>query len=158
MRERQLAVLHSSYKVGESKDVLTDSSKAVAEFKEQFNSHQFSADEKKQIRPVWAMTEKAADMAADRKEQLEEEELLKFAENLDFDKFVSDVELEAMMDRLRRRIGELEKEVTAEDHKEADAEKWQAKKDLLSLMVSERSKSFPPRDAFSVSINAIDYC
>ena len=132
MRERQLAVLHSSYKGGESKEGFSDS-KAVAEFKEQFNS--LSADEKKQVRPVWAMTEKDADMAADRKEQLEEEELLKFSESLDFDKFVSDVEIQSMMDRLRRRIGELEKEVTAEDQKEADAEKWQAKKDLLSFMV-----------------------
>lgn len=133
MRERQLSVLHSSYKGGESKDGFSDSSKAAADFKEQFNS--LIADEKKQVRPVWAMTEKDADMAADRKEQLEEEELLKFAENLDFDKYVSDVELQSMMDRLRSRIGELEKEVTAEDQKEADAEKWQAKKDLLSIMV-----------------------
>ena len=133
MRERQLSVLHSSYKGGESKDGYSDSSKAAADFKEQINS--LIADEKKQVRPVWAMTEKDADMAADRKEQLEEEELLKFAENLDFDKYVSDVELQSMMDRLRSRIGELEKEVTAEDQKEADAEKWQAKKDLLSIMV-----------------------
>jgi hypothetical protein len=132
MRKRQLTVLHSSFKGGESKEGISDS-KSAAEFKEQFNS--LSADEKKQARPVWAMTEKDADMAADRKEQLEEEELLKFSESLDFDKFVSDVEIQSMMDRLRRRIGELEKEVTAEDQKEADAEKWQAKKDLLSFMV-----------------------
>eukprot|EP01035_Chromulina_nebulosa_P029388 gene29388-38949_t len=131
MRERQLTVLHSSYKGGESKEGFSDS-KAAADFKEQFNS--LGAEEKKQVRPVWAMTEKDADMAADRKEQLEEEELLKFAESLDFDKFVCDVEIQSMMDRLRRRIGELEKEVTAEDQKEADAEKWQAKKDLLSFM------------------------
>ena len=139
MRERQLEILRSSSGGAESKERASDSSaKAAFDFKSEFkfqSPSQIGSEEKKPSRPVWALTEKDADIAADRKEQQEEEELLKFAENLDFDKFVNEVELQSMMDRLRRRITELEKEVAVEEQKEADSEMRQAKKELLSLMV-----------------------
>jgi hypothetical protein len=146
MRERQLSILSSASPsaAAESKNwdsadpssSTSPSSSAAEDFKAQFKSFpSASADAKKQARPVWAMTEKDADLAADQKEQAEEDELLKFAENLDFDKYVSEVEVRTMMDRLRKRIGELEKEVALEDQKEADLEMRQERRALLAMLV-----------------------
>jgi len=140
MREKQLTIIHSTGQLSggaESKGTIADGAVAASEFKSQFKS--FPAESKKSSRPVWALTEKDADMAADRKEQQEEEELLKFAEGLDFDKYVNEVEVQTTMDRLHRRIAELEREVAAEEHKEADNEARQAKKELLSLLAKTES-------------------
>lgn len=85
--------------------------------------------------PAWAVTENIAKQMADVKIQQEEEELLSFAKQLDYDKYIGDIEVQLMIDRLRRRIVELEKDVEQEDLREADAEVRAARKEMLELMV-----------------------
>jgi hypothetical protein len=88
-------------------------------------------------RPAWAMTEDAAEAAFDDKAQREEDELLEFTEDLDFDKYIGDLEVQTMMDRLKRRVIELEKEVALEDYRAAEGEERTAKKERLAKMVKK---------------------
>eukprot|EP00931_Biecheleriopsis_adriatica_P003996 TRINITY_DN105737_c0_g1_i1.p1 TRINITY_DN105737_c0_g1~~TRINITY_DN105737_c0_g1_i1.p1 ORF type:complete len:444 (+),score=114.25 TRINITY_DN105737_c0_g1_i1:69-1334(+) len=63
----------------------------------------------KASKPLWAMTEQ-------EREHFEEEEaddLINFAENLDFDKYVGDLEFREALDALRDRTGKLKKEQDA---------------------------------------------
>ena len=63
-----------------------------------------------------------------------EDELLDFAKSLtDVDKYLQDIEVKQMMERLRARISALEGEVNAEDQKEIDAEQRFNKKMMEAL-------------------------
>ena len=91
---------------------------------------------KQHARPAWAMTEKAAD---DQYEDLrldEENDLLDFAKGLDFEKFMGDVEVQTVMERLRKRIADLERDVAIEDLRDSDAETRAAMRAKLEKMVS----------------------
>lgn len=90
----------------------------------------------KQSKPAWAMTEKAADNQREELQEQEENLLLDFAQSLDFDKYIGDIEVQTMMERLRKRITELEKEVVQEELRSADADSRAALKAKLELMVS----------------------
>merc|ERR1719482_711134 len=62
-------------------------------------------EEKKKTKPLWAMTEQ-------EKESFEEEEaddLINFAENLDYDKYMGDLEFRQALDTLQDRAGKLSK-------------------------------------------------
>lgn len=62
-------------------------------------------EEKKKSKPLWAMTEQ-------EKESFEEEEaddLINFAENLDYDKYMGDLEFRQALDTLKDRAGKLGK-------------------------------------------------
>mmetsp|Transcript_21471 Transcript_21471/g.44169 ORF Transcript_21471/g.44169 Transcript_21471/m.44169 type:complete len:363 (+) Transcript_21471:1111-2199(+) len=61
-------------------------------------------------KPVWAMTEDAAQVATKEAESKEEDELLSFVENLDFDQYSHDMELKILMDQVKERIRTLQKE------------------------------------------------
>lgn len=87
-------------------------------------------------KPAWALTEDTAEFASDAKKMKEDDDLLDFAKSLNYDKYISDMEVKLMMDRLRKRIEDLEKEVAVEDQREADAEMRAAKREMLELMVS----------------------
>jgi len=88
----------------------------------------------KQSKPAWAMTEKAADNQKEELQEQEENLLLDFAQSLDFDKYIGDIEVQTMMERLRKRITELEKEVVQEELRSADADSRAALKAKLELM------------------------
>lgn len=90
-------------------------------------------------RPAWALTESNAELASDAKKIREEDELLDFAKSLNYDKYIADLEVKLMMERLRKRIEELEKEVAAEDQREADADLRAARREMLELMVRKTS-------------------
>jgi hypothetical protein len=123
MREMQITLMKS----GDSKEVgllMMD-----AEAKSQPSMNQISdekadsktaSDAKKATskaasnRPAWALTEQAAESSSDSKAEQEELDLLDFAKDLDFDKYMDDVEVQTTMERLRGRILELEKEVDTE--------------------------------------------
>jgi hypothetical protein len=81
------------------------------------------------------MTETTAEIASDAKQQREEDELLDFALSLNYDKYIVDMEVKVMMDRLRKRIEELEKEVVVDEQRENDAELRAAKREMLEMMV-----------------------
>lgn len=89
-----------------------------------------------QAKPAWAMTEQAAEGQDEELQRGEEEELLDFARGLDFDRYIGDVEVQAVMERLRRRISDLEREVAMEDMRHADADTRAALRAKLEQMVS----------------------
>lgn len=85
-------------------------------------------------KPAWAMTKEAADDAKTYKEFDECDDLIEFAKGLDFDRYIDDIEVQTMVEKLRKRIVELEKEVIREDQREADAEERANRRDMLELM------------------------
>lgn len=85
-------------------------------------------------KPAWAMTKEAADDVKTSKEIEEEEDLINFAKSLDFDRYIDDIEVQTMVEKLRRRIVELEKEVVRDDQREADAEERKNRREMLELM------------------------
>jgi len=82
------------------------------------------AEEKLMLRPAWAQTEQLASKAvaaSEDKEFEDEEGLLDFAQNLDYDQYIGDIEVKTMMKRLQERIASLEKDVKSEGDRDADA-------------------------------------
>ena len=78
-------------------------------------------------RPAWSYAKEedadmAAQYAAESKEEEEVDDLLKFAEGLDFDKYMDDVEIKTMMEMVGNRIRELEKDSKLEAQLESEAE------------------------------------
>lgn len=86
-------------------------------------------------RPAWALTETAAETAVEEKELNDEDDLLSFAAGLDFDRYIGDMEVRTVMDRLRQRIAEMEKEVAIEELREGASELRADKKKQLAEMV-----------------------
>lgn len=84
-------------------------------------------------KPAWALTEDAAHVAAEEKEAEEEDDLLCFVENLDFDHYLHDMELNCLMKQVQERIRALQKE------KNIDETKLQAVMD--SEMAAQRAES-----------------
>ena len=60
------------------------------------------------LRPMWALTEQQALKAVDCAEIDEADNLLDFANGLDFDKYINDTEVSALIENVRSRIAELE--------------------------------------------------
>jgi hypothetical protein len=116
-----------------------DAAAEVAEAKEASSSakeSKSSASGAKGVhRPAWALTEEAAKTAAEDKLQGDEADLIAFAEGLDFERYIGDMEVQTMMERLRWRIGQLEKEVESDDKRETDGAQRAAKRELLAQMV-----------------------
>lgn len=94
--------------------------------------------EAKSAKPAWAMTEEAASAKENDDDfELEDDEgLLEFAEGLDYDRYINDIEVKTMIDKLQKRIGDLQKEVEVDDQRNAAAEIRAAKREMLALMVS----------------------
>ena len=67
------------------------------------------------------MTEEAAEAAMEDKEDEEAEKLLDFASSLDFDKYIDDMEVRAMMEQVKNTVDELESAIAAEDAEETAA-------------------------------------
>ena len=121
--------LSYKYMMAESKGGASPNDDAKAQ------SKSLASDKKQSQKPAWAMTEDTDEQRARNLEQAEEDELLEFAEGLDYDKYIDDVEVQVMMEKLRKRIGDLEAEVKVEDQRESAAEERQAKREMLDLMV-----------------------
>ncbi|GMH88647.1 hypothetical protein TrVE_jg3274 [Triparma verrucosa] len=67
------------------------------------------AEPKKSV-PAWAMTESVAKEVEDQAMEEEEEDLLAFADGLDYDKYEDDLELKVLMDQVKERIKNMEKD------------------------------------------------
>jgi len=83
-----------------------------------------AAEAKIMARPAWAQTEQIASKAiaaSEEKEFEDDEGLLDFAQNLDYDRFIGDIEVKTMMKRLQERIASLERDVKTEGDRDADA-------------------------------------
>eukprot|EP00614_Pseudopedinella_elastica_P015030 CAMPEP_0172583386 /NCGR_PEP_ID=MMETSP1068-20121228/3011_1 /TAXON_ID=35684 /ORGANISM="Pseudopedinella elastica, Strain CCMP716" /LENGTH=376 /DNA_ID=CAMNT_0013377153 /DNA_START=248 /DNA_END=1378 /DNA_ORIENTATION=+ len=74
-------------------------------------------------KPMWALTETKAAEAEAEADEGELDDLLEFAAGLDFDKFEADMEVNAMLEQVKKRIVELEamkdEEFEEEEEKEA---------------------------------------
>lgn len=88
----------------------------------------------KSVKPAWALSEKAAEDQKEEMELSEESDLLEFAKSLDFDKVIGDIEVQTMMEKLRKRITDLEKEVAVEEQRDADVEARAVLRAKLELM------------------------
>lgn len=73
-------------------------------------------------KPAWALTEEVAESVQDDKEAEDEDDLISFAKNLDYDKYIDDLEVQTMMERVKARIAQLEHETALEDQREQEAE------------------------------------
>lgn len=62
------------------------------------------------MKPLWALTEQSATAATEQAEEDEVSELLAFTRDLDFDKYIRDAEVQSMIDQVKKRIQELEKQ------------------------------------------------
>lgn len=87
-------------------------------------------------KPAWALTEKEADEKIEGLELEEENDLIEFAKNLDFDKYISDLEVKAVMEKLRRRISDLEREVAQDEQRTMDVDARAMLRAKLEEMVS----------------------
>lgn len=85
-------------------------------------------------KPAWALSEDKAAHYSEQKQEAEDDALLDFALGLNYDKIVGDVEVQTMIERLRKRILELEKESEREEQREMDAETRAAQREILQLM------------------------
>jgi hypothetical protein len=70
--------------------------------------------ERKHIKPAWAQSSKDVESALDNDENMEIDSLLDFANNLDFEKYVNDIEVKSMITLLQKRIAGLEKDIATE--------------------------------------------
>eukprot|EP00164_Ancoracysta_twista_P002193 GFYU01002895.1.p1 GENE.GFYU01002895.1~~GFYU01002895.1.p1 ORF type:complete len:398 (+),score=113.11 GFYU01002895.1:129-1322(+) len=80
----------------------------------QLDSRIKQAEKKKGSRPLWAMTPDEIE----RRENEEEEDVLNFVSNLDFDKYMEDVEVKQALAAVKERVEALEKSHKLEDIKE----------------------------------------
>lgn len=87
----------------------------------------------KKQKPAWALTAETAQSKGLDEEDLvpDEDDLLAFVSGLDYDKYIADVEVKTMMDRVRRRIVELEKEIALDDKLDAESTVRSTKRQLL---------------------------
>jgi len=126
---------HGGYDFGDGED------KAQAKYASNDSaSAAGSKHHQQQAKPAWAMTEKAADNQFEDLLMNEEDDLLDFAKGLDFDKYMGDIEVQTVMERLRKRIADLERDVALEDSRNSDAETRAAMRAKLEQMVSKNQR------------------
>ena len=117
-----------------SPSILTSQAKTVVLHQSQAKSNGTIASSSSS-RPAWALTESAAETADEERLQDDEDDLLSFAEGLDFDQYIGDMEVRTMMDGLRHRIAEMEKEVAMEEKRDGAIEERAVKREQLAMMV-----------------------
>lgn len=90
-------------------------------------------------KPAWALTEEKSAAKEDEDELdldmlSDDEGLLDFAQKLDYDKFINDMEVKSMITALKERIGLLEKDAKNEDLREAELEELREERENLKLL------------------------
>ena len=71
----------------------------------------------KRSRPAWSLTESDAHNIEEESKAMEEEELMNYVDNLDFETYYDDMELSVLMSQVKERIRTLEKEKKIDDSK-----------------------------------------
>jgi len=74
------------------------------------------------------------------------EDLLGFAQNLDYEKYMGDLEVKTMMDQVRKRILDLERQVDQEVKRDNDSEVDRVRREILALRELERGPQYAPED------------
>ena len=83
---------------------------------ENSNSNRNIAGEKR-CRPAWSLTESNAQNVRDESHAREEEELMNYVDDLDFESYYDDLELSVLMSQVKERIKTLEKEKKKDESK-----------------------------------------
>jgi hypothetical protein len=84
------------------------------------------AARKLHARPMWALTKETADEKREQREADEADELIDFANNLDLDQFMDDVEIKARVAQVEQQLAQLQ---TIVDHEEAEDKRQQRLED-----------------------------
>ena len=91
---------------------------------------------KYQSKPAWALSAKAADEKHENDEMNDEDDLLLFANNLNYDKYINDIEIQSMVEQIKNRIKLLETELLMEEKKELyDTKESASRREMLAMMV-----------------------
>lgn len=148
--------IHSQAKDGSECDAISDKA-TLAETKGEMLD---AAEEKlsvKLVRPMWALTEEQAEMAVERAEYDEADDLLDFANSLDFDKYISDSEVSALIENVRSRIAELETNQHATTKNELNEHTINKALSKSKRLTAENLRSLSDKAECS-SINGEDDC
>jgi hypothetical protein len=112
---------------------------------------------KKLNKPAWAMTEdKAADEAEGKEEDVllgtgdDDEGLLDFANNLDFNAVIEDIEVKSLMKKLKEKINALEKDVKNEDDRELELELGAKEREIMNAIRARDMGEEGDEDPYSV--------
>ena len=103
-------------------------------------------------RPMWALTEEQAETATEHVESAEADTLLDFANNLDFDKYISDSEVSALIENVRARIVELETSQDAEAKFELNSPDQLVKKSRMRLSAKSLGEVFNQSEVLNSTI------
>lgn len=93
------------------------------------------AGAKGNARPVWAMSEKQTEeKGLENGDELDQDELdlLNFANSIDFDKVINDIEVQTMLEKLQQRVLDLEKDILVDEQRATDAKS--SKREMLALL------------------------
>lgn len=87
-------------------------------------------------RPAWAMTEKAiADTEDDMDEDIDS--LIDFAQGLDYNKYINDIEIKMMIEQMKKRISSIESEIAEDEKRDSEAKDHSSKKAKLIQLVGD---------------------
>lgn len=81
-------------------------------------------------------------VAEEEKELDDEDDLMQFAKGLDFDKYIDDLEVKTMMDKVQARILELEKASSEERIRDAEAEQRAVARAIMEAKGEESADMF----------------
>eukprot|EP00953_Heterococcus_sp_UTEX-ZZ885_P015177 8545-Heterococcus_DN1.PRE.3 len=107
-------------KATDDADIGLFSSSAISNSKKHRHGKAGRRSNKAAAKPLWALTQIDAAAAEAQAEEDEVSELLAFTKDLDFDKYIHDAEIQSMIDQVKRRIQELEKQEQADDTADND--------------------------------------
>lgn len=122
-----------------AKDGNEGESKEEKSFTQSLTEAQKKKLERKE-KPAWALTQEKYAEAKEEKEEEEVDELLSFAENLDFEQYVADYEIRAALEKVRDRISELSRHKDLQESKDEEKKSEEAnEEELKSLKLTEKA-------------------
>lgn len=100
----------------------------------------------KMPRPAWALTEDETAAVAEDKELDDEDDLISFAKGLDFDRFIDDLEVQTMMEKVKQRIAQLEHDTLVEKQREDEIEERTALRMAMNGRAEQDDDSADDKD------------
>ena len=114
----------------------------------------------KNKKPAWAKSEKdtttsiaasetdteLADLVGTENADEELDELLDFAQGLNYKKYLNDMEIKTMMEQVRKRIVDLERQVNQEEKRDNDVAVDKARKEILALKELSKGPQYAEED------------
>jgi hypothetical protein len=92
-------------------------------------------------RPAWALTEDETAIAAEDKELEDDDDLISFAKGLDYDRFIDDLEVQTMMEKVKQRIAQLEHETLTEKQRDDEIEERAAMRMAMTGRAEEEDSA-----------------